>query len=49
MSTLWSFLEFYRDWLVGQWNDITPIRYGILLIVIGIGGYWLMGRGFKRI
>lgn len=48
MSTFWYYMDYYRDFLLQQWNDMGPMGYGTMLIAIGIGGYLMMGRGFKR-
>lgn len=43
------YLAYYRDFLLDQWNDMTPMRYGALLISIGVLGWLLMKNGPKRV
>ena len=42
-----GYMRFYGDFLVQQWHDLTPVKYGILLIGIGIFGWFLMKSGTK--
>ncbi|MEX0717170.1 MAG: hypothetical protein WD066_11300 [Planctomycetaceae bacterium] len=50
---LWSgtvyYLAYYRDFLLSQWQDMTPMRYGALLVSIGVLGWFLMKNGPKRV
>lgn len=41
------YANFYVAFLGRMWRDITPSQYGILLILIALGGYLLM-RGAAR-
>lgn len=36
--------DYYWDYLVKVWNQMTPATYGILLVGIGVFG-WLLMRG----
>ena len=43
-----SYLDFYCRYLVKQWHDMTPARYGALLIAIGLVGFLLMKSDKSR-
>ena len=42
------YANYYWDYLVEVWNDMTPMSYGILLVCIGIFGWLLMKSGLKK-
>ncbi|MEX0703401.1 MAG: hypothetical protein WD069_15000 [Planctomycetales bacterium] len=42
-------LEFYKNFLLDQWHDMTPMKYGALLVLIGVFGWLLMKNGPKRV
>jgi hypothetical protein len=42
-----GYLQYYREFLVNQWRDMSPVGYGILLISIGVFGWLLMKSGTK--
>ncbi len=48
MTTFWTYMDFYQNWILNQWNNMGPLGYGCVLIAIGVGGYFMMGTGFKR-
>ncbi len=39
--------KFYADYAVNWWNNISPVEYGGLLIVVSILG-WVLMRGGGR-
>jgi hypothetical protein len=43
-----GYLLFYEQYFVGHWNRMTPIKYGSLLIGIGVFGWVLMKAANKR-
>ncbi len=51
IKAVFDFLSYYANFYViflgRMWRDITPSQYGILLILISLGGYLLM-RGAAR-
>lgn len=53
LQNLWdavtSHLVFYRNLLREQWHSMSPIKYGGLLISIGVFGWYLMRSGPKRV
>ena len=42
-----GYLKFYREFLLEQWRDMSPVGYGIMLIMIGVFGWLLMKSGTK--
>ena len=42
-----GYMQFYRDFLVKQWRDMSPVGYGMLLLSIGLFGWLLMKSGTK--
>ena len=46
--TLNSYWHFYIRFFAKQWHDLTPMRYGGLLIGIAAVGWLLMRNGLKR-
>lgn len=42
-----EYLGFYADYGRQRWDNMSPIEYGTLLIVIGVLG-WLMMRNSGR-
>ena len=47
-STVMWHLNFYAKFALDQWHDLTPAKYGTLLILIGVVGWLLMKSGAKR-
>ncbi|WP_459555535.1 hypothetical protein [Lacunimicrobium album] len=51
LHSFFDFLVYYTNFYVAflgrLWRDITPSQYGILLIMIALGGYMMM-RGAAR-
>ncbi len=43
------YLNFYQDFIIQQWNNMTPMKYGSLLICIAIFGFLLMKSGTRRV
>ena len=43
-----SYLEFYRQFFLNEWNQMTPMKYGLLLVGIGVFGWVLMKNASKR-
>ncbi|HUG93756.1 MAG TPA: hypothetical protein VML55_23205 [Planctomycetaceae bacterium] len=42
-----GYVQYYRDFLLGQWRDMSPVGYGLLLVSIGVFGWLLMRSGTK--
>ncbi len=40
---------FYINYLNKRWDNISPMEYGMLLVVIAFIGWLLMRNGAKRI
>lgn len=47
-TTMQEYGNFYVHFLQQQWHNMTPMRYGILLISIGVFGFLLMKSGARR-
>lgn len=47
-TTMQEYGNFYVRFLQQQWHNMTPMRYGILLISIGVFGFLLMKSGARR-
>ena len=43
-----SYMDYYVNFLAQQWNRLTPMTYGGVLISIGVFGWLLMKSGSKR-
>lgn len=43
-----SYLNFYSRFFSEQWRDMSPMKYGLLLISIGVVGFLLMKNGNGR-
>ena len=41
-DTIVSYFGFYRTYVMGHWNHMTPEKYGLLLVFIGVFGWFLM-------
>jgi hypothetical protein len=48
MSSIAAYLRFYSEFLQRQWHHMSPAKYGILLISIGVFGWFLMKSGMKK-
>ncbi len=48
LSGLSYYLAFYIDYMGQLWRHITPMQYGMLLIAIAAGGFWLMKSGARK-
>jgi hypothetical protein len=48
MVTARSYYAFYGRFFADQWYGLNPLRYGVLLIGVGIFGWLLMKSGNKR-
>jgi hypothetical protein len=44
-----AYIEYYRQTFLSQWNGMSPLKYGGVLISIGVFGWLLMRSGPKRI
>lgn len=49
MQTVNAYLEYYRQFFLSEWNGMSPLKYGSVLIGIGVFGWLLMRSGPKRI
>jgi hypothetical protein len=43
-----SYYAFYTRFFSDQWTGLNPVRYGVLLIGVGVFGWLLMKSGNKR-
>jgi hypothetical protein len=41
-DTIGSYFGFYQKYLMDHWHSMTPEKYGLLLIAIGVFGWLLM-------
>lgn len=48
MSTVNSYMSFYGQFFMQQWNTMTPMKYGSLLLAVGVFGWVLMKSSQKR-
>jgi hypothetical protein len=48
METVYSYWDFYCRFFSMQFNQMSPMKYGGLLIGIGVFGWFLMKNGSKR-
>jgi len=44
-TTLDDFLIFYKKFLSQSWNDVGPQEYVVLLLTVGLVGWYLMRKG----
>ncbi len=47
MLTINSYFHFYGKFLLKEWHQITPMKYGSLLIGIAVFG-WLLMKGSDK-
>lgn len=45
MQTISYHLQFYKSYLVGAWDNMSPMQYGFVLVTIGVAGWMLMRHG----
>ncbi len=48
LYTVSYYIRFYANFFAKQWRDMTPMGYGMLLVSIGVFGYFLMKSGTKK-
>ncbi len=48
LVTVRSYFAFYDRYFSTQWAEMSPQKYGMLLIVVGLFGWLLMKAGNKR-
>jgi hypothetical protein len=48
LLTIRSYYAFYCTFFSNQWTHMTPPKYGVLLILVGVFGWLLMKSGNKR-
>jgi hypothetical protein len=36
------YLRFYRNYALDRWDALSPMQYGVLLVGIGVFGWFLM-------
>ena len=46
--TVSFYAGYYYDYGVDTWENITPSQYGILLVSIGVMGWFLMKKFFEK-
>jgi hypothetical protein len=42
------YLTFYEQYFMAKWDRMSPLKYGTLLVGVGIFGWLLMKSGNKR-
>jgi hypothetical protein len=47
-STISSYMSFYGQYFLQQWAQMTPAKYGALLLAVGVLGWVLMKSSQKR-
>ncbi len=47
-ETYHYYASFYAKYLQTTWSNMTPIKYGILLVAIGLFGWILMKSSVKK-
>ena len=47
MRMIQEYLDFYQKFLMESWHNMTPTRYGFLLVTIAVVG-WLMMKSGRR-
>ncbi len=47
-NTLWLYLDFYRHFALQRWSRITPAEYGMLLIGVGVAGWFLLKSASRK-
>lgn len=47
-QTVTSYWTFYERYFAEQWHHMSPVKYGSILISIGVFGWLLMKSGNKR-
>ena len=48
MAFFRGYYAFYSRYFSEQWVNLSPMKYGVLLIGVGIFGWLLMKAGNKR-
>ena len=48
LGSVSSYWNFYVKWFTHQWDTMTPMKYGSVLITIAVVGYICMRNGVKR-
>jgi hypothetical protein len=48
LFTIRSYYAFYGTFFSSQWSNLSPSKYGILLIGVAVFGWLLMKAGNKR-
>lgn len=46
-TTYSQYMEFYQQFLRDEWAHMSPMKYGVILISIGVFGWLLMKSGAK--
>lgn len=47
-NTIRFYSGYYYDYGIDVWENITPSQYGILLVSIGVAGWFLMKSSLKK-
>jgi hypothetical protein len=48
IDAITGYFGFYQKYLLNHWHHMTPEKYGVLLICIGIFGWLLMKNCMRR-
>ena len=44
-----EYMEFYRTFLIKQWNHMTPGKFVFILLAVSVVGFLMMRGGTKAI
>lgn len=42
-----DYLRFYKKFLLHQWDNVGPREYVIILVTVGVVGFYMMRRAAK--
>lgn len=46
--SLGSYLDYYQDYALSKWQNLSPMEYGMLLISVGVFGWVLMKSASRK-
>ncbi|MFI4852150.1 MAG: hypothetical protein ACIAZJ_23835 [Gimesia chilikensis] len=49
LETCHEYSNFYVNYLNKRWDNISPMEYGIVLVVIAFIGWLLMRNGMRKV
>lgn len=47
-NTTGDYYRFYTSYGVQRWNNMSPMEYGTILIMIGVLGWFMMRNAVRR-